>query len=112
MNGRTSGQRYDTYPFIRQRIGENPARFLSENTDLNPVPRIRGIKSFDVIDAWFEVEQDIGPRREIVKHLNRQRRYLEEKQPGECFLEYWDRTNGVPTHDDVRAVATDGGEDA
>ena len=87
-----------TYPGIEKRIGEDPARFLyvgSVTTDSDDdlavdelgdtpklalaITRIRGITDLDVIQAWIEVEADLGPRKAVMSKLNQQKALLEDQ---------------------------------
>lgn len=98
MQGQTSSRDRATYPEIKDKIGEDPARFLDTRdpegfgSDIGDTPelalafaRIRGIQSIDVLDKWFEVEQDLpqGPRRHVVSELSARKKELEdaEEQP-------------------------------
>lgn len=94
---------YPSFPEVEACIGENPARFLSDETGLAPVPRIRGIDDEAVLDAWIEVAVELGPRKRHMAALNQQRQYLREAEPDERFQEFFDA--GTP-----QTVATDGGE--
>ncbi|QRY26386.1 hypothetical protein [Halobacterium sp. BOL4-2] len=78
----TTGDR-NTYPELREDIGEDPARYL---TDLNGTTwaRIRGIQSDRVIQAWLQVEEDLGPRRAVIKRLNKRRRQLRDGGEGDA----------------------------
>ncbi len=82
-------QEYPSYPEIEDALGYNPARFLNHaiestscTTDLTVKSLIRGIKEISTIRAWIEIEVDLGrdgggPRREIIKQLNRRQAQLE-----------------------------------
>jgi hypothetical protein len=72
----TSGDR-PSNPDIKDRIGEDPARYLVD-PDMTTWSRIRGINSEDVLEAWLSVEEDLGPRRKVIKRLNKRRRELQE----------------------------------
>lgn len=103
------GQDYPAFTEIWARIGENPARFLTETNDFDPKYRIRGINSETVLDDWYTVEEELGPRPRIMRRLNLQRRYLRESTTGETFLEWRDRVQTEAESSSRRAVA-DGGE--
>lgn len=65
-----------TYPEVRERIGEDPARYLVD-PDMTTWARIRGIATEDVLEEWLAVEEELGPRRKVVKRLNQRRRELD-----------------------------------
>lgn len=104
------GQDYPAFPRIWAKIGENPARFLTETNDLNPAPRIRGIHDEDVLECWLEVELDLGPRKRIMALLNQQRQYLREADDGQTVAEFFEEGTPSPSAEPSQAVATDGGE--
>lgn len=64
-------------PAIKAEIGEDPARYLAD-PDMTTWARIRGIASDDVLEAWYDVEEELGPRRKVIKRLNQRRRELTE----------------------------------
>ncbi len=80
---------YPAFPSIEATIGYNPARFLDSTiertdrtTDLTVKSLIRGIDDIETLRAWIEVEVDLGradggPRREIIKWLNRRQAQIE-----------------------------------
>lgn len=65
-----------TYPELEEEIGEDPARYLHD-PDETTWARIRGIVREDVLDAWYEVETDLGPRRRVIRALNQRRKVLD-----------------------------------
>ena len=65
------------YPDLVEAIGEDPARYLHQPDDTT-FARIRGIVDEDVLDAWFSVETDLGPRRKVIAALNARRAALDE----------------------------------
>jgi hypothetical protein len=67
------------YPDLAEEIGEDPARYLHD-PDMTTWARIRGITSERVLEAWFTVEEDLGPRRDVVKRLNQRRQELADDQ--------------------------------
>lgn len=80
---------YPAFPDIEQELSYNPARFLDSTiertdctTDLTVTALIHGINDIETIRAWIAVEVDLGrndggPRREIIKQLNRRQAQLE-----------------------------------
>ena len=70
------------YPRIQAEIGEDPARFLHEPNETTWA-RIRGIVDLEVLDAWFEVETDLDPRREVIRALNQRRAALQDGESDE-----------------------------
>jgi len=72
----TSGDR-PRYPEVAEQIGEDPTRYLHD-PNMTTWARIRGINSEDVLEAWLSVEEDLGPRRKVIKRLNKRRRELQE----------------------------------
>lgn len=87
---RERSQEYLESPDIEETLGYNPARFLDQRVgkdgctkDLTAKALIRGIEDIETIRAWIAVEVDLGradggPRREIIKWLNRQQAQLED----------------------------------
>lgn len=65
------------YPAIRERIGEDPARFLCAKMD--PWPRIRGLDTIGDANAWLQVARDIDHQRGL-ELIERQRDHLLEAQ--------------------------------
>lgn len=77
---------------LKQKLGENPARFLdhdlvergNRHTDRTLQrlvrARIRGIDRLEVVNAWIAVERklDRGPRDRIIDLLEERKVYLEE----------------------------------
>ena len=77
---------------LKQKLGENPARFLdhdliergSSHTDRTlqrlVCARIRGIDRLEVVNAWIAVERKIdrGPRNRVIEVLEERKAYLEE----------------------------------
>lgn len=60
------------YPAIRTRIDEDPARYLAD-PDETTYAVIRGIEDEMRLDCWFAVEEDLGPREEVLTVLNERR---------------------------------------
>jgi hypothetical protein len=84
MHARSTASRDDgreRFPALREQLGEDPSRFLSPQTNLDPTPRIRGIASMEVLDAWFSAEETIGPRPTILALLNERRVALRDDEP-------------------------------
>lgn len=106
---------YPAFPDVVAQIGEDPARFLSDETGLDPKPRIHAIYDKDVLDLWFQVEEQLGPRPEVMKELNWQRRCIDESRPGESYYRWRRRIETendeqpAVNSDSEQAVATDGG---
>jgi len=67
-----------TYPDIKERINEDPARFLAGRFD--PMPRIRGIGDLGVANAWLQVARDLDVREGVVRAIERRRDQLLEDQ--------------------------------
>lgn len=83
--GRPSASNTDSrpqYPHVEEEIGEDPARYL-HNPDMTTWARIRGLETDREINAWIQVEEDIGPRREVMKRLNQRRAELREQTEDE-----------------------------
>lgn len=76
------GQRRDTdrprFPRFKDRVGEDPARFLA--TDMDPTPRIRGIMDVGMANAYLEVAREIGISRRVTTAIERKRDSLLEQQ--------------------------------
>lgn len=86
---------------LKQKLGENPARFLDHNlvergrghTDRTlqrlVFARIRGIDRLEVVNAWIAVERKIdrGPRDRVIDLLEQRKAYLEKD--GERDLPHW-----------------------
>lgn len=75
--GRIAASDRPAFPEVRERIGEDPARFLA--TDLDESPRIQGIQSEAVLDEWEYVETELpeGPRDGILRQLEARRQQLQ-----------------------------------
>ena len=68
------------YPAIAKRIGEDPARYLADPNETTYAV-IRGITDETRLDCWFAVEEDLGPREDVLAALNdRRKAILEEIQ--------------------------------
>ncbi|UWG46564.1 hypothetical protein HSRCO_0265 [Halanaeroarchaeum sp. HSR-CO] len=65
------------YPAIAKRIGEDPARYLAE-PDKTTYAVIRGITDGTRLDCWFAVEEDLGPREDVLAALNERRAAIRE----------------------------------
>ncbi len=64
------------YPEYIDAFGEDPARFLC--TGMSPYPRIRGLESLALVDAYLDVETDREhPRKGVVAALNQRKADLE-----------------------------------
>lgn len=70
------------YPGLADEIGEDPARYL-HNPDMTTWARIRGLETDREINVWIQVEEDIGPRRTVMKRLNQRRAELREQHADE-----------------------------
>lgn len=68
------------YPELRERIGEDPARYLDPSISLNPIPRIRGINDVGVANAWVQVARDLDVDHRIVDAVERRRDGLIEQE--------------------------------
>lgn len=67
---------HPVYPHYEQQHGEDPARILHH--DLDPRPRIRGLKTTEIVRAYLDVETNRNnPREKIVAALNRRLDYLQ-----------------------------------
>ena len=71
----STGKDVPEYPAIEARIGENPARFLVD-PDETTYAVIRGIEDVKRLDCWFAIEEDLGPRKEVLAALNERREAL------------------------------------
>lgn len=78
----SSGPAYPSQPGVRQRIGEDPARFLSRRTSFDPRPRIRGIDDLGVANAWLQVARDIDCPQKYREAVERRRDHLVTKESG------------------------------
>jgi len=90
MNGKPASQSdRDTFPNLRDDLGEDPARFLDrplvDPSGVGSSPfelaraRIRGIDKLAVINAWIAVEKQIdrGPRDRVLDLLQERMTELE-----------------------------------
>ena len=59
------------FPEYREKVGEDPARFLA--TDLDPQPRIDGIVDLGVANAWLQVAREIDVDAETYSAIEQQR---------------------------------------
>ena len=77
--GRRPGRPSDRpeYPAIEARIGEDPARYLYE-PDETTFAVIRGINDETRLDCWFAIEEDLGPRKEVLVALNDRREAIQD----------------------------------
>lgn len=89
------GRERPSYPEYEAEFGEDPARWLftrdpdgiapgstADTPELHDaVARIRGIQDVALLDAWLDVETDLpfGPRKPVVKAINRRRAELTGK---------------------------------
>jgi hypothetical protein len=91
----------ETFPKLREDLGEDPARYLDVpmfaegggTTRLaTAMVRIRGIDKLEVANAWLAVERriDRGPRQRVVDAIQERIEYLEE---------HGERPNDLPTED-------------
>ncbi|MDZ7850056.1 MAG: hypothetical protein U5K70_04320 [Halodesulfurarchaeum sp.] len=64
-------------PAIAARIGEDPAKYLHE-PDETTFALIRGIDDETRLDCWFAIEEDLGPRPEVLAVLNKRREALKD----------------------------------
>jgi hypothetical protein len=78
---RGSDPDYRTFPDVKERIGEDPARFLSPKTDRDPAPRIRGITDRETAAAWLAVCRQLGCSRRIERALEERVDALTPEQP-------------------------------
>lgn len=76
-----------SYPGVKARIGEDPARYLASSMDVST--RIRGIADLGVVNGWLQVARDLDVGQEVIEQLERRRSYLIDRE---------------------RRIATDGGE--
>lgn len=73
------------YPEYEDQFGEDPARFLwspSGDVPRLAIARIRGIVDPDLLDAYQDVEVEIGPRRSVIAALNEREDELEARGAG------------------------------
>lgn len=75
--GRIATSDRPAFDDVKERIGEDPARFLA--TSLDESPRIQGIQSEAVLDEWEHVENELpeGPRDGILRQLEARRQQLQ-----------------------------------
>jgi hypothetical protein len=73
-----SGPSRPQFPDIQQRIGEDPARYLSSQTDMSPWPRLRAITSHEVASAWLAVARSVGASSKIQTFLQERKDELEQ----------------------------------
>lgn len=76
-----------SYPAVKERIGEDPARYLASDMDVSP--RIRGIADLGVVNGWLQVARDLDVDDDVLDQLERRQSFLLDRQ---------------------RRIATDGGE--
>lgn len=71
------------YPQMRERLGEDPARFLA--TGMDPTPRISGIRDLGLANVYLQVARELdGCPQRVVDACERRRDHLvEEAQRGE-----------------------------
>jgi hypothetical protein len=139
MNGKPAQQtKRERFPAVRERIGEDPARYLDYPEDPDQLrlayARIRGIDRQSVIVEWLRVERELerGPRETVIGWLQERNRELIEHGDRDdqletavdheatlpsvsCDVEYLDHPDGErPTSaaDKIRSrtFATDGGD--
>lgn len=100
---RASTRERERFPAVRERIGEDPARFLdyADPEDLLLArARIRGIDYQEVIVEWLRVERELerGPRETVIGWLQERNRHL---------LEHGDRDHQLATaipHDEIEST--------
>lgn len=103
----------ETFPKLRERIGEDPARYLDRDilgssrgigeSDLF-ASRLRGIDRLEVINAWIAVERrlDRGPRAHILDRLEDRKETIEAE--GERDLP-------GRSHEELVALSDDGDDE-
>jgi hypothetical protein len=99
VNGGYSRDR-ERFPAVREKIGEDPARFLDyqDPEDLRLArARIRGIDRQEVIVEWLRVERELerGPREDVIEWIQQRNREI---------IEHGDRDDQLATaipHDEI-----------
>lgn len=85
MSAHPSMEQRESYPDIKDDIGEDPARFLDTDDSLQmAIVRIKGITDPEVIQSWITVETslDRGPRKKIMAALNQRERAIQQGASG------------------------------
>lgn len=72
-------ERRPRFPDLRDRVGEDPARFLA--TDVDPGPRINGIDDLGVINAWVQAARDLDVDPSTVQEIEQRRADILRNQP-------------------------------
>lgn len=65
-SGTTSSDR-PTFPALRERLGEDPARYLC--ADLSPWPMLRGMEERERAAAWLAVARNVGADSRVIDAL-------------------------------------------
>ncbi|WP_225334239.1 hypothetical protein [Halomicrobium urmianum] len=68
------------FPRLKADIGEDPARWLAPQTDMDPTPRIRGISEPEVAAAWLAVARRLGVDGDVRDKIKRRRDYLADRE--------------------------------
>lgn len=138
MNGGSLRER-EQFPAVREKIGEDPARFLDYHSpgDLHLArARISGIDRQEVIVEWLRVERELerGPRERVIEWIQERNREILERgnrddqlatavdhddvESTESVAVWSDRDSGQrtpgysrSTNRQRRRAATDGGEE-
>lgn len=77
MKGPDSHHR-PSYPGVKSRIGEDPARYLL--SDIEVSPRIRGMVDLGVVNGWLQVARDVDATKEVIDQLERRQSYLIDRE--------------------------------
>lgn len=62
---------------MKERYGENPARFLTPELDMSPLPRIRGISDVSLLRAYQAVERRYWERPRVLEAVGDRLEYVE-----------------------------------
>lgn len=73
-----SGPSRPEFPDLQEKIGEDPARYLSDQTDMSPWPRLRGISSEEEAAAWLAVARSLESSSKIQTYLEQRKDQLSQ----------------------------------
>lgn len=62
----------DGDPLSEDRVGDSPPLALA-------ITRIRGITDMEVLQAWIQVEEELGPRETVMAKLMQQKAMLQDQ---------------------------------
>jgi len=134
--GGSKGLDRPQYPNVVESIGDDPARYLFNRSRWVALARIRGLRTFDEIEAWRAVEKNLAnrmgvieePREWVLDALDARESELEEhgvfdpdvdREPpetGPFTPDQWERDAGglppiTPHEENIAQPVADGGQD-